>query len=91
MDIVTVLADSNFAFPGPEFYTDLEKDNQNGVQLADAFRRLLNILALLLSPHVPSSTRGTPRSRRRVTRDTIHQTTRQKETTRQARGLEQAS
>ena len=37
------------------------------------------------------STRGTPRSRRRVTRDTIHQTTRQKETTRQARRLEQAS
>ena len=37
------------------------------------------------------STRRTPRSRRRVTRDTIHPTTRQKETTRQARGLQQAS
>ena len=36
------------------------------------------------------STRRTPRSRRRVTRDTIHRNTRQQETTRQAWGLEQA-
>ena len=56
------------------------------------FSRVFMISSLMYSGmEVKRSTRGAPRSRRRVTRDTIHRTTRQKETTRQARGLEQAS
>ena len=50
VEIVTVLADSNFTFPSPKFYIDLEKDGEEGLCLATAFRRMLNILALPFSP-----------------------------------------
>jgi len=50
VDIVTVLADSNFAFPSPEFYQDLEGKGDEGPRLATAFRRMINILALPFSP-----------------------------------------
>merc|ERR1719174_2190741 len=50
VDIVTVLADNNFAFPSPEFYATLEDEGEKGRQLAAALRRVINILALTFSP-----------------------------------------
>ena len=50
VDIVPVLADSNFEFPTPEFYTDLEIQGGNIKILADGFRRMLGIIALPFTP-----------------------------------------
>jgi len=59
VEIVTVLADNNFAFPSPEFFDEIEKANpassadlqyHYGQVLARAFRRMLNILALPFTP-----------------------------------------
>jgi len=51
VDIVTVLADTSFSFPAPDFYTDIEKKGDRGMHLATSFRKMLNILALPFSPH----------------------------------------
>ena len=51
VDILTVLAESNFLFPAPEFYADLENEGERGSRVAAGFRRLMNILALPFSPH----------------------------------------
>lgn len=63
-EIVTVLADTAFDFPGPELFERLEKEGleegtsgrmalglREGARLALAFKELLNVLALGLSPH----------------------------------------
>jgi hypothetical protein len=50
MDIVTVLADGYFHFPSPDFYSSLEGQGAEGALVATSFRRMLNILALPLSP-----------------------------------------
>merc|ERR1712227_1071471 len=51
VEIVTVLAGSNFTFPGPEFYADIEEERAGGALVAKGFRRVFNILALPFSPH----------------------------------------
>lgn len=56
LEMVTVNADTSFEFPSPEFLTDLEKNGLGhvgpdlGVPLSQAYRVLLNVLALPLSP-----------------------------------------
>lgn len=56
LEMVTVNADTSFEFPSPEFLTDLEKNGLGhvgpdlGVPLSQAYRALLNVLALPLSP-----------------------------------------
>eukprot|EP00930_Biecheleria_cincta_P028573 TRINITY_DN19944_c0_g2_i1.p1 TRINITY_DN19944_c0_g2~~TRINITY_DN19944_c0_g2_i1.p1 ORF type:complete len:1742 (-),score=234.93 TRINITY_DN19944_c0_g2_i1:108-5333(-) len=58
VEIVTVSADTGFEFPGPEFYKELEIEGLRevglgpavGVRLSQAFRSLLSVLALPLSP-----------------------------------------
>ena len=49
VDIVTVMADQNFAFPPPEFYTNMEGQGAKGLATATGYRRMLNILALPFS------------------------------------------
>ncbi|CAE8680036.1 unnamed protein product [Polarella glacialis] len=63
-ELVTVSADAGFEFPGPEFYRDLELQGlgfsdgtgsgplgaEGGPELARAYRSLLSVLALPLSP-----------------------------------------
>jgi len=52
VDMVTILADTNFVFPGPEFYAELESStSQDSAPFAAGIRRMLNILALPFSPH----------------------------------------
>ncbi|CAE8713782.1 unnamed protein product [Polarella glacialis] len=56
--IVTVSADSGFEFPGPDFYKELEQKGlgepglgpEAGPRLSKAFKSLLSLLALPLSP-----------------------------------------
>ena len=67
VEIVTVLADTAFDFPGPELYDRLGREGfgverasvglgpREGVRLAAVFKALLNILALGLSPHGSAS------------------------------------
>ncbi|CAE8630546.1 unnamed protein product [Polarella glacialis] len=58
VEIVTVSADSGFEFPGPDFYKELEQTGlgeaglgpEAGPRLSKAFRSLLSVLALPLSP-----------------------------------------
>ncbi|CAL1151686.1 unnamed protein product [Cladocopium goreaui] len=56
LEMVTVNADTSFEFPSPEFLTDLEENGLGhlgpdlGVPLSQAYRALLNVLALPLSP-----------------------------------------
>ena len=56
LEIVTVNADTGFEFPSPEFLTELEENGLGkigphlGEPLAKAYRSLLNVLALPLSP-----------------------------------------
>ena len=63
VDYVTVLADTAFDFPSPDLFDRLRQEGfgpdraklglgpQEGPRLAAAFKALLNILALGLSPH----------------------------------------
>ena len=63
LEIVTVLADTAFDFPGPELFEKLQREGfgpgketiglgpSSGATLAAAFKALLNILARGLSPH----------------------------------------
>jgi len=48
-EFVSALADNNFEFPGPTFYTQLQKQG-NKALLISAIRRMMNILALPFSP-----------------------------------------
>ncbi|CAK9062829.1 Metabotropic glutamate receptor 7 (mGluR7) [Durusdinium trenchii] len=57
LEIVTVSADTGFEFPSAEFYKELEMQGlgeglgpESGPTLAKAYRALLNVLALPLSP-----------------------------------------
>jgi len=58
METVTVSADTGFEFPSPEFYSELENSGlglaglgpERGPELAKAYRSLLSVLALPLSP-----------------------------------------
>eukprot|EP00931_Biecheleriopsis_adriatica_P056953 TRINITY_DN33782_c0_g1_i1.p1 TRINITY_DN33782_c0_g1~~TRINITY_DN33782_c0_g1_i1.p1 ORF type:complete len:1737 (-),score=245.39 TRINITY_DN33782_c0_g1_i1:121-5331(-) len=58
VEIVTVSADTGFVFPGPEFYKELEMEGlgvpglgpEVGDRLSKAYRSLLSVLALPLSP-----------------------------------------
>lgn len=50
VDIVTVLADSHFAFPGPEIYAELQGCDSKDGELETSFRKIFNILALPFSP-----------------------------------------
>jgi len=49
MEIVTVLADSDFGFPDPAFYERLEKDG--ALEVAACFKRMLRVLAVPFSPN----------------------------------------
>merc|ERR1712232_493782 len=57
-EIVTILADSAFDFPDPSLFDEIEKegsengsDSGRGARMVAAFKALLNVLALDLSPH----------------------------------------
>lgn len=56
LEMVTVNADTHFEFPSAEFYRDLEEHSLPGVELhlgphlSKAYRAMLNVLALPLSP-----------------------------------------
>ncbi|CAE8604277.1 unnamed protein product, partial [Polarella glacialis] len=58
VEIVTVSADTGFEFPGPDFYKELEANGlrepglgkETGLRLSKAYRALLSVLALPLSP-----------------------------------------
>lgn len=60
--IVTILADSRFAYPGAEFYQNLEKMGPQGAQSAAQFRLLLQILAIPFSPQGSEAVMGTQAS-----------------------------
>jgi len=49
LEIVTVLADSTFSFPDPEYYMDIEQDD-GGADLAMGLKRMLEIIARPFSP-----------------------------------------
>lgn len=49
LEIVTVLADSNFSFPDPDFYSDIEQD-EAGMDFVAAVKKMLDILARPFSP-----------------------------------------
>jgi len=57
IEIVTVNGDTHFEFPPLEFFATLEKQGlgnlgpEHGPRLAKAYRALLSVLALPLSPH----------------------------------------
>jgi len=51
VELRTVLADTNFEFPGPEFYLQLENEGEQTAKLASGLKRLLKVLALPFSPH----------------------------------------
>lgn len=60
MELVTVNADPNFEFPGSDFYDELRHfglgfGHQVGGRLEQAYRALLQLLALPLSPHGSSA------------------------------------
>jgi hypothetical protein len=59
LEFVTALADSYFAFPAPSALAELRQRGDRGVRLAAAFGRLLNVLAIPVSPHGSSKLIGT--------------------------------
>ena len=50
VEIVTVLADSNFSFPDPDFYLDIEQSDDDGANFVVGLKRMLDVLARPFSP-----------------------------------------
>merc|ERR1711862_23699 len=50
VQIMGVLADARFTFPGPEFYKDLEQHGEHYEILVKGMQRMLNVVALPFSP-----------------------------------------